>query len=390
MQASKKVCVFTIHPTKDLRVLNRQCRSLQRNGWDVTLIAIANKKLNADAIIGKYDNDGITVIGVEKWKSLKGRISTLFRIVKLAGQVDADIYHFHDPDLLVPALLLKIKKRKPIVYDIHEHFNIIFPFKFPDIWPMRQLIGMMVLFAETFLGIMFRNISLVYEEHQKRFSWAGCKIVHTPNFASLVDFQPIEISEKQWYDRVKKVLFIGSLSSERGALLIPQIAKLVRDKHPEVEFIVTKRFHNAAQEKEMLEFLSKPEYKDVITFIENVNGNELPSVVRKAGIALSVDQPTKIGLTSQPTKTFEYMSQGLAIVASALPNTIEYVKGVGCGVVVDPKDPQAYADQIISLVENPQKTIEMGKIGQKAFIEKYNWSVVEKRLVRFYEEILKC
>jgi hypothetical protein len=85
----KKVCVFTIHPTKDLRVLNRQCRSLQRNGWNVTLIAVANKRLDQNAIIGEYDDDGIKVIGVEKWSSLWGRLKTMFKITKLASKENA-------------------------------------------------------------------------------------------------------------------------------------------------------------------------------------------------------------------------------------------------------------------------------------------------------------
>jgi glycosyltransferase involved in cell wall biosynthesis len=386
---AKKVCVFTIHSTKDLRILNRQCRSLQRNGWNVTLIAIANKRLGQTAIVGEYNDDGIKVIGIEKWTSLWGRIKTLFHITKLASKENADIYHFHDPDLLVPALLLKYKKRKPFIYDIHEYFNILVSYKFSGIWPLRQIISGMVWCAETSLGSLFRNISAVYNEHRRKFEILGCRTVHTPNYASITDFVPNPVSDQEWHDRLNKVIFIGSLSPGRGSLLIPEIARLVKKIRPEVKFLVTRRFFNEAQEKAMMDKLNQPEYKDVITFIPNVSGTELPKVVRSSGIALSVDQPTRVGLTSQPTKTYEYMSQGLAIVASELPHTVEYIKNVGCGVLVKPDDPKGYADAIVDLLNNPEKIKRMGTIGQNAFKEKFNWSIVENRLVDFYESLLK-
>jgi glycosyltransferase involved in cell wall biosynthesis len=390
IKEGKRVCVFTVHNTRDLRVLNRQCRSLQRNGWQVTLVAISNPKLNPGSIEGEYDDQGIKVIGIPHWQGgILNRLKTIVKIAKTAYQQKADVYHFHDPDLLVPAIVLKVMTRKPLIYDIHEYLNITFPCKFPDIWPLRQVIGGMVWCTETLLGSLCRNISTVCNDDRRRFEVLGCRIVHTPNYASIVDFVPNPVSDQEWQGRMNKVIFTGSLSPERGSLLIPEIARLVKKIRPDVTFLVIRRFHNEAQGKTLMDKLDLPEYKDVITFIPNVSGTELPKVVRGAGIALSIDQPTRIGLTSQPTKTFEYMSQGLPIVAPELPHAIAYIKNVGCGVVVKPDDPKGYADAIIDLLNNPEKTKRMGDIGQKAFIERFNWSIVEKRLICFYESILK-
>jgi glycosyltransferase involved in cell wall biosynthesis len=387
--SGKKVCVFTLHPAKDLRILNRQCRSLQRNGWNVTLIAIANKKLDRNAVIGEYDDDGIKVIGVEKWSSLLGRFKTMFKITNLASKENADLYHFHDPYLFIPALLLKLKTRKPLIYDIHEYYNLAASYRVPNIWPLRQIISGMVWCTETLLGSLCRNISAVVNEHRRRFEILGCRTVHTPNYASIVDFVPNPVSDQEWQGRMNKVIFTGSLSPGRGVLLIPEIARLVKSIRPEVDFLVSRRFHNEAHEKAMMDKISQPQYKDAITFIPNVSGKDLPKVVRGAGIALSVDQPTtRISLTSQPTKIYEYMSQGLAIVASKLPYTTDCIGNIGCGVLVKSDDPKGYADAIIGLLNNPEKTKRMGDIGQKAFIERFNWSIVEKRLVDFYESIL--
>ena len=43
-------------------------------------------------------------------------------IYKKALEIDADIYHFHDPELLPYGLKLK-KKGKSVIFDSHENYS---------------------------------------------------------------------------------------------------------------------------------------------------------------------------------------------------------------------------------------------------------------------------
>jgi len=146
MSLNCKICVFTIHRAKDVRVLNRHCRSLQRLGMDVTLIAVSET--------GSYDDDGIKVIGYTKWRGLFQRVKTLLRITVLAYQQKADIYHFHDPDLLFFAPFLRLFTLKPVVYDIHEFYTRQIPLKVPNIFLLQKLAALVVLLRESFLGML--------------------------------------------------------------------------------------------------------------------------------------------------------------------------------------------------------------------------------------------
>ncbi|MCX5633512.1 MAG: glycosyltransferase family 4 protein [Phycisphaerae bacterium] len=375
----RRVCVFTMHPTKDLRIFNRQCCSLQRNGWDVTLIGASPN--------GDYEEDGVKVIGIKKWASKWQRIRVILRIVYEAYKQKADIYHFHDPDLLIPAVFLRIFTFKPVIYDIHEFFHINQFEKLPNIWPLRQVASVCIWLMETICGVIIGRISAVYEEHIRRFSRLGCKTVYTPNYASIEEFVPTPVSEEEWKERRKTVLFIGTLDPRKGSLILLDIAKQIKKTRPDIQIIVTRRFLVKYQQDVMMQKMALPDYQDVIQFIPNVSGKELPKVVRQGGIGLSPIQNINQNYVAVPTKFFEYMSQAVPIVASDLPPSVKYVGNEGCGILVSPDDPNEYAEAIIKLVDNPQLAIEMGEKGQKAFIEKYNWGIIEKHLVEFYKSI---
>ena len=84
---------------------------------------------------------------------------------------------------------------------------------------------------------------------------------------------------------------------------------------------------------------------------------------------------------------FEYMSAGLPVIASDFPLWREIIAGNDCGLLVDPEDPQAIADAIDTLVNDPEMARRMGENGARTVREKYNWDIEEKKLLALYEEI---
>ncbi len=115
-----RVCILSsVHIALDNRVFYREARSLQKAGYDVTLIAIHPR----EEII-----DGVRIIGLPKiprWQ--RPRLWNL--ILQLARRMDADIYHFHDPELLFVTPWLRLFTGKPTIYDIHENYPDFFKVK---------------------------------------------------------------------------------------------------------------------------------------------------------------------------------------------------------------------------------------------------------------------
>ena len=109
---ARKVCVMTsAHPAFDVRIFHKECKSLARAGYQVTLIASSAEQ-------GAFD--GIDLKPLPKWKNRWDRMTRgPFVVYRKAREENADVYHFHDPELIPAALLLR-RAGKRVIYDIHE------------------------------------------------------------------------------------------------------------------------------------------------------------------------------------------------------------------------------------------------------------------------------
>src|SRR5438093_974126 len=103
--------ITTVHPIFDTRIFHKECKSLARQGVTINLIVSHDKKETIE---------GVQVIPLPFFK---GRVARMFikPILALiaALKTRADLYHFHDPELLPLGVFLKLLGKK-VVYDAHE------------------------------------------------------------------------------------------------------------------------------------------------------------------------------------------------------------------------------------------------------------------------------
>ena len=111
MTRRRVVHLTSVHPALDVRIFHRECKSLARAGFEVT-------------IIGPYSQDSVADhVRIKAVPAEKGRIArstrAVWRIYREAVRINADLYHFHDPELIPVGLLLRARG-KMVIYDIHE------------------------------------------------------------------------------------------------------------------------------------------------------------------------------------------------------------------------------------------------------------------------------
>ncbi len=74
---------------------------------------------------------------------------------------------------------------------------------------------------------------------------------------------------------------------------------------------------------------------------------------------------------------------------SDFPLWREIVEGAGCGLLVDPLNPEEIANAILWLLERPAEAQAMGKRGREAVRMRYNWSIEAQKLLQMYRELMQ-
>lgn len=90
---------------------------------------------------------------------------------------------------------------------------------------------------------------------------------------------------------------------------------------------------------------------------------------------------------SLPIKMFEYMRDGIPVIASEFPAWRSIIENSHCGICVPPDDVRAIGEAIDYLYTHQDIGRQMGEAGRKSVIEKYNWRQEEKKLYKFYHTI---
>lgn len=371
---NKKVCILTsVHIPFDTRIFHKQAKTLAKAGYDVTLIAQHDK----DEIV-----EGIKIIAIPRPKNRIERVFGLtLRVLVLAIKQNADLYHFHDPELIPAGLALKLLDKK-VIYDVHEDYGKSVQLSYYLPVYTRKITAKTVDIVERLSSIFFDNVITATDDIHKKFS-SNKDALTIQNFPLLSKFAHIKINKSDNKGNFN-LIYIGGLTQERGIIEIIQAMEHL-DSHSNIKLILGGKFSPDSFEKKVndLEAFKNVEYLGFI------NQDEAWLRMAQADVGIVCFYPEGNHINAMPNKLFEYMAAGLPIIASNFPLWKTIVEGNKCGVCVDPFKPDEIARGIEYLKEHTELREEMGKNGIKMVFEKYNWEKESIKLLQIYEKLLK-
>lgn len=375
MSTRKRVVhLTTVHHPYDPRIYHKQLTSLQKAGFDVTLLAQTSEDANV-----KYGEKPIRHIPLKKYTNRFMRMTKgAYEAYKKAKYMKADVYHFHDPELLPVGWLLK-RKDNVVIFDIHEDYltSILQKDYLPEF--VKKFVAKIYDKLESYL-IRDMELSLAEKYYKERYP-DGKWILNYPTVNDAF------IHHERKGERENKLLYTGNVSLVRGAMEHAAIPQIVPGM--EVRFVgkcprdlAMEMYYKAGSEKNQLKI------EGIDTFIEK-EVIERRYLERNwlAGIALF--PPTEHYMKKELTKFFEYMNAGLPIICSNFPVWKDFVETYQCGIAVDPDDAEAIREAIHYLQTHPEVAKQMGENGKKAVLEELNWETEEKKLINWYEELLQ-
>jgi glycosyltransferase involved in cell wall biosynthesis len=359
----------SVHARGDTRIFIKMCNSMSLSHEEIYLVVCDGKGGDISGNVKIFD---VGFFGGRLARIFKASRSVFYKAI----EINADLYHFHDPELIPIGLKLK-RFGKKVIFDSHEDVPKQLLSKPYLSKHLLWIISRLYKYYEAWACAKFDGIIAATPYIRDKFLKINSNCVDINNFPLLEELN----NQSPWSQKCNEVCYVGGIGSIRG---IEQVCDALALLKTNARLNLVGNFSDKATRHKVVAGNGWVRVNE-LGFLNRV---EVAQVLERslAGIVTFLPLPNHID--SQPNKMFEYMSAGIPVIASDFPLWREIIAGNDCGLLVDPLDPQAIADAIDYLIQNPNEAERLGRNGRNAVLKKYNWPIEEKKLLDFYSMIL--
>jgi glycosyltransferase involved in cell wall biosynthesis len=277
--------------------------------------------------------------------------------------------HACDLSTILPCYIYKLLFRRKLIFDILDRYGMTYIHRNRNVL-FKVIYALVNSIEENFaknsdvLIAVSDKIFLTFRKKPKK-----CVTIMNCPEDGLINKSKLET-------KVFKVLFTGAIRTGRGLETLSDIIMNMKD----TELIVTgkikdTKLHNRITSIPNIKycgFLDRTKLLDL----------EASSDVMIALYDLNVQSQYEYGMAN---KVLEAMMCGIPIITNISHDLVNDTK---CGLIVDYENVEQIRQAIITLRGNPELRRLFGTNGRKAFLEKYNWTKMEEKLLSTYETLL--
>jgi glycosyltransferase involved in cell wall biosynthesis len=386
----KLVHVTSMHTWDDDRIFERACVGLAQLGYDSSLVSTAvaiNKKSEEGILYEDGDQKGgVKLHWVKKRAGIRRRLFSSYDAMRRAVKLKPDVIHFHDPDLLPWAYYYSFFYKGAMVYDIHENYCVrIHHLSLPK--------GIKNMLANSFRGfekmVIKRIAGFVTTTETMKTLYngvpsPGIAVSNVPFLKRLAELPVAKEKEEQ-----VTIITSGTNSEERNCLQTVEAIPMILKEFPDVKFKFVGKYQPESFENTLRERARELNVEHAVIIEGMLPWLKNFERVGRAHIGCVFYADNLNNRVTIPNRLFEYMAMGLTIVGEAFPEVEKVVTDAKCGITVDSSKPESIAKGICSLLRNPAELAQMGKNGEAAVKNKYNFENELKQLSGFYQKIAK-
>jgi len=194
------------------------------------------------------------------------------------------------------------------------------------------------------------------------------------------------LKQKYGLQGYKVVLYVGRLSIKKGAHIVIKALERVMKSHNNVALVIVgSKWYGQNQTDDYTVSLrtAAKNLSGPIVFTGFLPPSEIPKYYNLGDLFVCASQ------WNEPLARVHYeaMGAGLPIITTNRGGNPEVVGGYGNGLVVDKyNSPDAFADSIQYLLNNPQLAAQMGKAGRKLAEGKFNWARVAEDMLKVFAQ----
>lgn len=357
----KNICYLSSGQSRrDGRTFWRMGVSLVSAGYDVTYVVCDREPDDIE--------HGVRMIssGFSTGNRIKRMLCSRKYLYNKALEVNADIYHIGEPELIPLGLKLK-RIGKKIIFDMREDFPRLI---FEKDYISKVLRKPISLILENYMGKSLKKFDAIFSvtphivEYIKN-KWE-CNEVHLVTNYPFAD-KDFKLSFDEYDNRGNVLCYVGNAYR----ISRQEITFKALEKISEIKYIIAGNIEK--DYKSELVFLP---YWGKIDFIDGIERDELIKLYRRISIGNCLRDFTDTGAPKGSLgviKIFEYMERALPIICTNVELWKDIVDKYKCGIYVNPNNPDEIGEALLYLIQHKEEAYQMGQNGRRAVLEEYNW-----------------
>lgn len=371
-----KVChLTTAHWRNDIRIFRKECTSLAAAGFDVSMIVADGKGNSREA--------GVQWLDIGKPGGRPGRLLVYpWKCFFKARALKANLYHFHDPELLFCGLALKMLGAR-VIYDSHEMMGRQIRQKYYLPAPLRNTISRLFLFLEE--GIAQRLDAVVVPQEYlmvEQFQRLGTRTEVVANYVSLSENPDFELKPVLSGKTPIKLLYSGTINFQRG---VGNMLDLIAALDERYQLIIAGKF-NGPRDFELAQQhvgWAKVDFRGLL------EKDELNAVYHECDIGLIMFNPVgQYADATSPLKLFEYLLFGLPVITPDFGSWPGFAERYGVTFPVAVEDTPAQAAIVNRLSSDTELQQTVSRKAREVVEQAYNWEQESQTLITLYKELL--
>lgn len=370
------VCMLlTNDVVRDARVL-KEARSLASAGARVIVIG-TGRALDPALFAEPFETELVApqepsrhpVWPVRVWRNLAGERAFDRRLEAAAVAIGADIVHANDLDTLLPGARAARRTGAALVYDAHEisteggNYN----------WWRKPLMERRERRLMRRAAAAITVNPFIAREFVTRYGVDEPEVVYNGSTRCVSEAQPVH--------GPVRLFFQGKFYADRNLEQLVQAMTFLRGK-------ATLTFQGwSGIEQRLHELVDELDLTDTVKFISPCAPADVVTSAAEYDVGIINHRPVSLNHRfSSPNKLFDYLSGGLAIVASDLPVFDLVLRDTGAGITFEPSSAEETARVLEELVDDPQRISEM-KRNAVASCGRYAWATQARILLGVYERV---
>jgi len=297
-----------------------------------------------------------------------------------------DVIHIHDLPLSRIGVEIKKKYNIRLVVDLHENWPALLKTATHTQTFMGKLLSsnrQWIDYERKMLPYADKVITII-DEARDRVADLGIDPEKICIVSNTINFENLSINEKPKKTDSFVIFYGGAVNRHRGLQIVMNAIKINSENNIDTSLWIV----GDGSFRKSLENLSDSlDIRSHIRFFGHKPFNEMLEILSEADAAIIPHVRTENNDASSPNKLYQYMYLDKPIIASDCLSLKRIINETKTGFIYQHNSAVELAKLLEKLQKNRSLLDELKGNGQRAVMDKYNWSVDKQRLIKAYYEL---